>query len=142
MKKRCPNIGICGDVGNSLFVDYSPSLVFDNFAPYIKHVHLKDYYISDEPLENERNYKTLGGKYLRDAALGEGKVDIAYCLTKLREQNYRGDFAFEVEGSDEVMKKAMDYVKKLVFYDAVRRSFRSICGTGFQSHDNIITHTD
>jgi len=113
MKKRCQNIGICGDVGNSLFVDYSPNLIFDNFAKEIKHVHLKDYFISDAPFEGAKCYKTRGGRWLSDAPLGKGAVDIPYCLARLREQNYCGDYSFEVEGSDEVMKNATEYVKNL-----------------------------
>lgn len=114
MKKRCRNIGICGDVGNSLFVDYSPSLIFDELAPYIKHVHLKDYKIKNEKSSEGKAYRSLGGKWLYDAPLGSGDVDISHCLSKLREQNYCGDFAFEVEGSDEVMKKAVEYVKNMI----------------------------
>lgn len=113
MKKRCRNIGICGDVGNSLFVDHSPSLVFDRFASEVKHVHLKDYYVTDDPREGAKNYKTLGGKYLSDAELGAGAVDIPCCMQKLKEVGYNGAYSFEITCSDETMKKAMEYVKNI-----------------------------
>lgn len=111
MKKRCGNVGICGDVGNSLFVDYSPNLVFEKFASDIKHIHLKDYYVYEAPRENVKNYKTLRGKYLNDAELGAGAVDIPYCVQKLKEVGYVGDYAFEIICDDETMKNAINYFK-------------------------------
>ena len=114
MKKRCGNIGICGDVGNSLFVDHSPSLVFDRFASDIKHVHLKDYYVTDAPREGVKNYKTLGGKYLSDLELGAGAVDIPYCMKKLKEVGYAGAYSFEIICGDGEMKKAVRYFEKVI----------------------------
>lgn len=113
MKKRCRNIGICGDVGNSLFVDYSPSIVFDKFATQVKHVHLKDYFVTDAPRENVKSYKTLGGKYLSDAELGAGAVDIPYCMSKLQDAGYSGAYSFELTGDDETVKKAVEYFKNV-----------------------------
>ncbi|MBE6610234.1 MAG: sugar phosphate isomerase/epimerase [Ruminococcaceae bacterium] len=114
MKKRCGNIGICGDVGNSLFVDHSPNLVFDRFASDIKHVHLKDYYVIDSPRDGVKNYKTLGGKYLSDSELGVGAVDIPYCMNKLKEVGYAGAYSFEIICGDEEMKNAVRYFEKVI----------------------------
>ena len=59
-------------------------------------------------------YKTLGGKYLSDAELGVGVVDIPYCMQKLKEVGYDGAYSFEIICGDEEMKNAVDYFKKVV----------------------------
>ena len=113
MKKRCRNIGICGDVGNSLFVDYSPSLVFDKFAPQVKHVHLKDYLVEETELQGRKGHRSRGGKWLYDTELGEGVVDIPYCMSKLKEVGYSGAYSFELTGDDATVKKAVENFKNV-----------------------------
>ena len=43
MKKRCDNVGVCGDIGNVLFVDEEPLPFFETYIDDIKHVHVTLY---------------------------------------------------------------------------------------------------
>jgi sugar phosphate isomerase/epimerase len=111
MKQRCQNVGICGDVGNSLFVDYDPRRIFDEFAAEIKHVHLKDY---RREQASDGGYPTRGGYRLFDVALGDGHVDILYCLQRLRKIGYRGAYSLEIGGADEVLRAAIAYTQHMI----------------------------
>ena len=113
MQKRCSNVGICGDVGNSFFVDYSPSLIFKNLAPYIKHVHIKDYAFSKTEAQRPE-YTSRGGKRFFDTEIGTGDVDFRYCLDRLKESGYSGAFSFEISGTDAYLASAVDYIKGLL----------------------------
>ncbi len=92
MKKRCTNIGVCADLGNTLFADESPVPFLRAFCSDVKHVHLKDYHVGvSEPAP----LHSRGGVGLADAVVGQGDVDVATCLQILREQGYGGAFALE-----------------------------------------------
>ncbi len=114
MKEICPNVGICGDVGNSVFVDVDPKDVFDTFAPYVKHVHIKDYTCSRAPVEGLDGYVSRGGGYIYETELGCGSVDIKYCLDKLKKLGYDNAIAFEFNADDGEMKRKIEYIKELL----------------------------
>ena len=114
MQKRCSNVGICGDVGNSFFVDYSPSLIFKNLAPYIKHVHIKDYAFSKPEMQSPVDYTSRGGRRFFETEIGTGDVDLCYCLDRLKESGYSGAFSFETSGSDAYLARAVDYIEGLL----------------------------
>lgn len=95
MQKRCPNVGVCGDMGNTLFVDESPVPFFRAFAPHIKHVHVKDYRMIVDQQSNTASLCSKGGTLLKDTVIGQGEIDIPGCLQILREHNYKGAFALE-----------------------------------------------
>lgn len=103
VRKRGCNVGVCGDVGNSLFVDCQPVDIFKEFAADIRHVHVKDYSIYTEPCDG--CYKSVGGKYLLPAEVGEGDIDIKSCLSCL--DNYDGFISFEFEADDEEIKRTI-----------------------------------
>ena len=65
-------------------VDYKA--VFDRFAPWITHVHIKDGQVVD-------------GKFAR-THLGEGEVDVAWVVASLEGIGYAGDYALEYEICD------------------------------------------
>lgn len=109
---RCQNVGICGDMGNSLFVDCEPAAVLRALGSEIRHAHIKDYRISDAPLEGAS--RSAGGRYLLDAAPGDGSIDLAACFGVLREAGYDGAVAFEFASDDETVKRTMDYVRRLI----------------------------
>ena len=99
MKKHCQNVGVCGDFGNILLVDESPTDFFKVFIADIKHVHLKDYkqtFSSNDAPEQEGWLQTKNGAFLKDAPLGEGIIDVAACLKILKETNYQGAFSLEL----------------------------------------------
>lgn len=108
---RCPNVGICGDMGNSLFVDCEPAAVFRAFAPEIRHVHIKDYRILPDAAEGAS--QSQGGRYLMDAVPGEGDIDLAAAFRVLREVSYNGAVAFEFASDDEAVRRTMSYCRTL-----------------------------
>ena len=102
---------LCGDVGNSLFVDVSANDVFDTFADSIRHVHVKDYGIGDQPSEKEMYWKSRGGKYIFDREMGQGVTDFAYCFAKLKQIGYQSAVSFEISGDDQYLTRAIDFIK-------------------------------
>ena len=81
MKQRCSNVGVCGDMGNSLFVDEGAERFFAAYAEDICHVHVKDYMIRTFAEAPSRNwYPTKGGRWLRETMVGDGNVDVASCM--------------------------------------------------------------
>ena len=93
MKTGCSNVGICGDVGNSLFVDESPLPFFEAFIDYIKHVHLKDY----KKVTHTSELRSRDGAYLENVPIGSGDIDISSCLKALKKHGYCGAFSIEDE---------------------------------------------
>lgn len=114
VRQECSNVAICGDVGNSLFVDTSANDIYDAFIDSIRHVHLKDFQVSDQPFENGVCFRSINGKYLRECQLGQGVVDLGYCFQKLKEQKYQGAISFEFDGDDSVLSAAIQLVRNLM----------------------------
>ena len=113
MKLRRDNIGVCGDFGNSLFVDVIPSDFIKAFAGEIRHVHIKDYLRSDKPMSGW--LPTVGGNYLFDCAAGDGAADCIGSLTALRASGYDGCFAIEHEvGFPEPFEGCSDRSRRLI----------------------------
>jgi sugar phosphate isomerase/epimerase len=111
MKDRGCDVGICGDTGNSLFVDCPPLDIFKEFRRDIRHVHIKDYYFGEER-EGKKEYTTLSGMNIYDSPIGDGAAEIDKCLGLI--PSYDGAMSFEIDVDDETMKRAVDYVKKLL----------------------------
>ena len=111
VRQECSNVAICGDVGNSLFVDTSPNDIYDAFITSIRHVHVKDFQINDRPFEDGVFFLSRGGKYLRECQLGEGIVDFEYCFKKMKDHKYQGAVSFELDGSDQILTKAIEQIR-------------------------------
>lgn len=114
MKKRAANVGICGDVGNPLFVDADPKALFAKHAADIKHVHLKNYRIADEPFKTGKCYPSRAGRYLQNAPLSEGALDLAAILAPLGKAGYMGAFALEVSGEDAAVLRDIACARSLL----------------------------
>lgn len=101
MKQRGYRIGVCGDVGNSLYVNCAPDSFFAKYAPEILHVHLKDLRVEDGQLNREnaarsRSWNVIrDGRYITETLLGEGSVDLDACMAYLRGVGYDGYYALE-----------------------------------------------
>lgn len=103
VKRQCKNVGVCGDVGNIMFVDESPEVFFRSFASEIVHVHLKDYYRKcggESP--GKGWFPTKGGNWLSDARIGSGEVNFAAVMKILKDAGYRGAYALETGFSEPV----------------------------------------
>ena len=112
MRRRGCEVGICGDFGNSLFVDVDPREVIGRFARDIRHVHVKDYLVTDEEISERKRRSGVSGHYLYDAALGEGSVDFLHGFRALKQAGYDGAISFEIGGSDAELKSAIEFVKQ------------------------------
>ena len=106
------NVGVCADTGNTLFAGEAGEDVYRELCGYVKHMHVKNYRLSDTPCEGE-HYLLQSGKYLCEAPLNDGDTDVAECVRILRERGYDGAVSFELEGDDERMRRALAYMKKL-----------------------------
>ena len=114
MQKRCPNVGVCGDVGNPYFVDADPVSILKRHQKDVRHVHLKDYAIASSRFKEGTSYPSLGGRWLQDKVLGEGNIPLADCVLPLLEGGYTGDFAVEHSGSDEAVLRDIAYTRSLL----------------------------
>ncbi|MBO5070255.1 MAG: sugar phosphate isomerase/epimerase [Roseburia sp.] len=117
MKKRCENIGVCGDLGNILFVNEKPEAFLRAFANEIKHVHVKDYLWKCGAVSPGRYWmKAKGDSWLRDTMVGSGVIDFAACMQILKDAGYSGRFALEnvhPEPYEEGVRQAMELVERL-----------------------------
>ena len=98
-------IGALLDVGNSLFVDEDSTEFLSAFSHNIRHVHIKDFALSDLQPADSSYYKSLGGKYITYCEVGTGVVDFAKIATGLKAAGYNGLYSLEfadVSGEDEV----------------------------------------
>lgn len=99
-------VGVCGDVGNCLYADQSPTLFFKRYAGEMRHVHLKDLYIEDFRCNRQSKPfaiwdQTANGSALTEVPLGMGVVDLNSCMQELQRAEYQGSFALETFYWDE-----------------------------------------
>ena len=119
IKKRTNNVGVCGDVGNVLFVDESPVPFFREFIGEIRHVHIKDYLYKTDTVVSPGMYwlGTGHGNWVRDTMIGHGDLDIAGCMKILKDAGYTGALAFENEHPEPYeagVKQGMEYLKRFL----------------------------
>ncbi len=85
------NVGVLFDMGNSLFVDVDPFSLLKEFAPRVKHVHLKNYRrVADG------GYPSKAGARYIDSYLEEGVVPAEECVRYLEDMGYTGTYSSEV----------------------------------------------
>ena len=117
LKSRCSNVGVCGDVGNILFVDEDPAPFLEAFKDDIKHVHIKDYLRKPAGSDPVGRYwlPTRGGQHLRDTMVASGVVDFKACMEVLKSIGYDGGLGLELghpEPFDVGVKQAMEYLNR------------------------------
>ena len=111
LQTQCPNVGICADAGNPLFVRADSVALTRHFAPHVRHVHVKNYSFSTvEPTANER-YLLASGTWLRNAPLSSGAVDMTAFLAALPQ--YSGAISLEINGTDEELAAAIAFLRDL-----------------------------
>lgn len=96
-------VGVVADLGNILFVDETPMEFVGRFAPYVAHVHVKDY-IAKKSTDNypgEEWYNTRSGGYLRGTIVGHGVNDFVACCRILINAGYTGSFSLEFDGKED-----------------------------------------
>ena len=88
-------IGILADIGNIFFVDETPEQLLNEVGDFVRHVHVKDYTITDSKIDGKRNCVTLGGRIMNDAEIGTGDVNVADSLSLLERIGYGGMYSLE-----------------------------------------------
>ena len=111
MKNTHENVGVCCDPGNSYWVDETPYAIFEELAPFIKHVHLKDYSISDKPSEGASTSFT-GKSYITQVPFDRGDTDLSRIASLLKKHSYLGAASFE----DYVNVSSPEKTKALISY--------------------------
>ncbi len=94
------NFGVLLDVGNFSCVDENSASATGRLAPYIKHIHAKDFYIRNGNGLNPGKgfFKSRGGNYLRGSIIGHGDIPVMQCLAIAKNSGYDGYVSVEFEG--------------------------------------------
>lgn len=85
-KVGSPHFGILYEPCNLLHAGVDYQAVFDAFAPWIVHIHIKDGAVAD-------------GEFRR-THLGEGQIDYPWVVERMEGMGYAGDYALEYEICD------------------------------------------
>ncbi len=98
-----PNFGALIDVGNFVCADEDPCRAVGVLAPYVKHVHAKDFHIKSgmEPDPGTGWFISRGGNYLRGAIIGHGDAKVYQSLNILKRKGYDGYVTIEFEGIED-----------------------------------------
>ncbi len=116
MKKRCKNIGICGDLGNCLFVNELPEKFLAAYIEDIRHIHVKDYLVKKAAISPGIYWNSgKDNTWLRNTMVGSGVVDFEACLKILDEAGYQGAFSLETESPEpfeDGVRQAMQYLSR------------------------------
>lgn len=119
VKEKCPDVGICGDIGNPYFSDWRGEDFVTEMASEIRHVHLKDYklYSAYTLPDGVKAYTSMNGTSLQPVLMGKGDIDIPYCLDTLKKAGYNGALAFESEyRSSEEIAEDVKYIRSVCKY--------------------------
>jgi sugar phosphate isomerase/epimerase len=98
-----PNFGLLVDIGNFLCADEDPAPAVGRLAPYIFHVHAKDFHVKSGLMPNPGQgwIRSRAGNYIRGAIIGHGEVPVVQCLRTLKISGYEGFLSIEFEGMEE-----------------------------------------
>ena len=114
IRKRCPNVGVCADIGNTIFIDQSPLPFVEMFARDTMHVHLKNYRLRPPRPDGETSkLRSKSGICLECVSLKSGDIDIVSCLQILKKAGYNGAFALEDHYDPDETADAMRFVAKI-----------------------------
>lgn len=95
-------LGANPDTGNFLLVDQPSHEAIRQVAHVANMVHFKDF--APEPAGHEGfAFESLAGTRFIGTAVGEGTVDLAACLSALREAGFDGWLSVEYEGEEDPM---------------------------------------
>ncbi len=100
------NFGVLLDMGNFACADENSAEAAGRLAPYIKHVHAKDFHIkSGNGLNPGKGFfKSRGGNYLRGSVIGHGDIPVFQCLSIVKNSGYDGFVSIEFEGIEDCLK--------------------------------------
>ncbi len=109
------NFGALCDVGNFMCADEYPPDSAAKVAPYVFHVHAKDFYLKKGAPAEGGWFPTRGGDSLLGAAIGDGDAGAKKSLDALRAAGYDGFVTVEYEGADDNLlgiARGLGFLKK------------------------------
>ncbi len=114
-----PNFGVLLDIGNFCCVDENSASAAGRLAPYIKHVHAKDFHIkSGNGLNPGKGFfKSRGGNYLRGSIIGHGDIPVMQCISIAKASGYDSYVSIEFEGLENCLdgiKIGLENLKKMI----------------------------
>ncbi|MBE6651348.1 MAG: sugar phosphate isomerase/epimerase [Ruminococcaceae bacterium] len=119
-----PNVGVCLDVGNSLYYEIPAEEYAGKFAKLIKHVHVKDYIRKTTcPGRTQGWGRSIEGNYLYHCPIGHGVVDFEKIMTILIREGYNGYYSLEGCGMSDVnagVKLCLDNLQ--YFFDRAKEN--------------------
>ena len=96
------------DTGNIVCMDEDPEVAAIRLAARAKMIHLKDFYVRrNDPGDSTQFdcgghwFRSLAGRYLRGAILGQGDLDVPAMLSAIKGSGYDGPIVIEFEGLEE-----------------------------------------
>jgi sugar phosphate isomerase/epimerase len=104
------------DTGNFLLVDESSVSSLIAALPLASMVHLKDFRRVDVDAPGA-SYHSLAGNAFAGVRLGSGDVDVAGCLSAIRDQGFDGWVSLEYEGDEDpltAIPASLEVVRNLV----------------------------
>ena len=116
------NYGCTLDIGNCLCVDEDPMAFTKALLPYAKVVHFKDFLIrraTNMPARSKTGcpgwITTPGGHYLRGTIIGDGDVDTASVMERIKAFGFDGAVIIEFEGLEDcraAVKASLENVRR------------------------------
>lgn len=99
-------IGVVADLGNSLFVGEQSEVFVGRFAPWIDHVHVKDYLFQpgSSTCPDDHWFTTRDGDYLRDTIMGHGIVSFEKIFRILLRAGYKSYYSLEYSGPEDAVQ--------------------------------------
>lgn len=88
------------DMGNFLLAADEPLEALEKLAPFIGHVHAKDFRLPDDD-ELDQAYKGVDGRSYVGSVLGLGLVNVSQIVKELGKRRYDGWLSIEFEGLEE-----------------------------------------
>jgi sugar phosphate isomerase/epimerase len=104
-RKYVPQLKLTYDNGNAASGE-NPLTSLELCKEDIVHVHFKDWYISDSPVDGYR--EMLNGKFYKSALIGQGDVPTTACFKALEAIDYKGFINIEYESDDVSADKAVE----------------------------------
>jgi len=98
MARTDGKIGLLLDFGNIAFVDERADEFLDGVDLEVRHVHIKDYLLTDEPIEKD-SMRSRGGRYITDCEMGTGHLPMQSIFDALKRKNYQGYYSLEFPGN-------------------------------------------
>ena len=110
-----PNYGWLCDMGNFLCADAEPARAVSIAAPYVFHVHAKDFLFKSGNEQRPAGYgiTTNEGNYLRGTVVGHGVVPVKKCVDILKKTGYDGWMSIEFEGAENNLQALRDGLANL-----------------------------